>query len=71
MAKQKLVKVNFKIEGTPKSLMLKQGASLSDLLEKIGFTSETMLITVDGKVALPSSKIPKGEIELFKVVSGG
>lgn len=62
--------VEVLVEGRTRKIST-AGGRLEDILTALGFSQETMLITVDGKVTLPSSKIPSGKIELFKVVSGG
>jgi len=58
------------IEGKKKKVQV-TGSTLNHILKELNFTPETMIVTVDGKVALPSSKIPNGKIELFQVISGG
>jgi len=58
------------VEGKRKQVKV-SGDKLGDVLDSLGFTPETMLVTVDGKITLPTSRILPGKIELFKVVSGG
>ena len=69
---QQSKKIEDFVEGKKQTVNV-SGNKLEDVLTSLNFTPETMLVTVDGKVTLPSSKIPSGKnkIELFKVVSGG
>jgi len=69
---QQSKKIEVFVEGKKQTVNV-SGNKLEDVLTSLNFTPETMLVTVDGKVTLPSSKIPSGKnkIELFKVVSGG
>jgi len=64
--------VKYVMDGKARAIALPKGASLKDLVEKIGFNTETVLLRVGGDIVPESTKITgKEKIEVLKVVSGG
>lgn len=48
------------------------GTTVSEILSALGINPTTVIISVNGALAIPSSKVSSGdEIKIFSVVSGG
>lgn len=60
----------FEFDSRRRVVKLPETARVGDLLEKLGQSSETLLATIDGKLVSADSRL-KGDIKLYRVVSGG
>ena len=53
-------------------MMLRRGARVDDLLEKLGINRETVLVRLNNKVCVEEEILREGDkVEIIKAISGG
>lgn len=66
------MKVKYVMNGKARTTSLPKGATLGDLVEKLGFNPETVILRAGGEIVPEDTKVQPGKkIEILKVVSGG
>ncbi len=66
------VRVEVVQEGSRKSLRLRKGDRIDDLLEKLGINRETVLVRLNNKVCVEEEILREGDkVEIIKAISGG
>lgn len=65
-----LKRFEFELDGRRRVVKLPAGATVEELLKKIGRSPETMLATIDGRLVAADGRL-KGKVVLYRVVSGG
>lgn len=55
-----------------RTIEMRDGARVSDLLKELGVNRETVLVKVDGKIVPEEEELSAGaEVMIFRVVTGG
>ena len=66
------VRVEVVHEGRRRGMMLRRGARVDDLLEKLGINRETVLVRLNNKVCVEEEILREGDkVEIIKAISGG
>lgn len=60
------------MEGRGKTMRVREGTRVEELLEELGINRETVLVRLNGEICVEEEVLEKGdEVEVIRAVSGG
>ncbi|NJE62294.1 MoaD/ThiS family protein [Thermococcus sp. 21S7] len=67
-----MIRVKVLGRGVEREIEWEKGMTVTDVLHKVGFNTESAIARINGRVALEDERIDDGvEVEVIPVVSGG
>lgn len=66
------MRVRVRAEGREREVEVGEGATVEDLLERLGYDRESVLVRRGKKLVVEEEKLSEGdELEILRVVTGG